>query len=393
MKKNVAAALVCLVAVEAMAAPKPKVTAPPKYDVAEIPRPGQENLGCAAGYQSFTYARRLNEYGQAVGHTDCHVATGDPTRPYLQRGFHAFAWSAATGSFTLARDGSYARDINESGLVIGQGGDFESIALWTLAGGEERIRDAMACTSLTLVLDSGVNDSGTYAFSSHRLDPGGSCQRRLVLRRANGDEVVGPTGFRGYAMNNGEVVVGSAQGSAAKWSAATGLVLLATDSSPGATSKLAWNLNAAGDAVGFATRFGDSCTGATDAYYWPAAGGSTRLPPLAGFASAQASGINDAGTAVGSSQSSDCLDEASARATLWSGGQAWDLNQLIPKNLGIHLFFASAINGRGQILVRGIRPSEGTVTCAVIEFDDSGQEYYTTQPCRTSYAFILTPRR
>ena len=372
----------------------------PQFIVEEIPPSAEESLRCDYSYYSITYARRMNDKGEAVGLTDCYVATGDSAAPYQRRGNRSFAWKASTGTFslppppTLGED-SYARDINEFGMVVGQSASFEGIVTWQLGwGGDEIIDDATCRTGA--MLESGINDAGAVAFSTYRYGIGGACQRSLVLRRLGGEEVAGPDGFRGYALNNDEIAVGVVAGAAAKWSPTRGLVVLSAQDVD--KQKTAWNLNQVGDVVGFVTTSATDASacafGTSDAMLWPASGGSIVLTKLSAYPLAQAYGINDSGSVVGySMDAAACSKSENWRATLWQVGQAWDLNELIPNSLNVRLTVASSINSTGQILARGIRLDEPAKPCPQFDSDPvtGAQVYNASYMCRTEYAYLLTP--
>lgn len=100
------------------------------------------------------------------------------------------------------------------------------------------------------------------------------------------------------------------------------------------------DINAAGHFVG---RYQEGCDGDFEAYQWTPERGVVTLPRPAGFAEAEAHGLNDRGQIVGLAE----LDSISeARAILWDDGEPVELGILPESNNSA----AYAINNAGQIV-------------------------------------------
>jgi hypothetical protein len=377
------------------------VVAGPKFTIAEIPSAAAPD--CDTSFQYNVYARRMNDQGQAVGHTWCYVATGNTTAPFLARGY-PFAWSAPTGSFALVippgETGSVlARDINGSGAIVGWRSDVPyGVLTWTFAGGFAELSDEASCRiplGFPLLLrESGINDAGSIAYTTYRYNAQGYCARTLVLRRATGEEVTGPVYMSGNALNNSEVAVGTAGSAAVKWSPALGTVVLSPYED--LKFKTAWNLNQRGDVVGYVEVYTPDYLSVVvrNAMLWPRNGGEVSLPKLRGYPSSFAYDINNDQSIVGFSEPVAGAADDLARATLWISGQVWDLNDLIPRNTGIRLIRASSINRAGQIVATGVRPNEAKKPCPRWDYDPQTGEpiYNATYTCQDEYSFILTPK-
>ena len=397
-----------LLAVPLVAYSAPPPVKAPKYVVTEIPRPPRDISGCEAGFQSVVYARRMNDQTQAAGYSLCYIATGDPAAPYLPRGSWGFAWTPTSGSFdlpalTVNPTDSLPREINESGFVVGwefsQAGSLLA-PLWTLGGGvSEAIDSAGNCNpNFSDTRADGISDDGTIAGLGFRVDASGSCRRTWILKRPSGEEITGPVGGRPSAINNSELLVGTSAGGAVKWSPALGTVMLLAGAPN--TSTFAWNVNNGGDVVGYTNTFDANftCVQSGDAYLWRADGTTTILQGMNDLPVNTAYGVNDRQQIVGFRQSPVCDSSGrplGVRAMLWQEGVAYDLNDLIPKKSGIELNYASSINNKGEILVRGVRLGEDPKPCPRFDFDPvTGEPIYNdTYMCRSEYSFLLRPKK
>lgn len=376
-----------------------------RYKVEEIPN-SNGDPNCNTALRTITSARRFNDRGFAVGSSECFVASGDPAFPYQDRGPRAFAWSRRAGSYDLpllagATTFALARDVNESnvavGLEFGASIGFRA-PLWPPDGGVTDALDPTACNfgSFGFARAEAINDFGSVAGNVRRFDESGTCSTLLALRRASGEEFLGPGG-RPAAINKHEIVVGSGGVDPVKWSPAGGVVPLATlDGNVQFGS--ATDINDRNEVAGYIEHLNPDtqCSISTVAMVWDADGIRHDLPGLAGAPYAYTSGINKRGDVVGNAEFVDvCAGNfvPTSRAVVWQRGRIHDLNDLIPRRLGITLFSASDINSRGQILARGYRPAEPLKACPYLEFDpNTGEQVYNdTLRCPNTYAFLLTP--
>ena len=138
----------------------------------------------------------------------------------------------------------------------------------------------------SLTRADGINDRGSIAISGFRIDADGVCRIGWVLKRATGEEVIAPvSGGSVFSINIHDVIVGSSQSNAVKWSPAIGPVVLSLGSStpPFAVAR-AWSINDRNQAVGYTDRFNDdfSCLLGSDAKFWAADGTERPLPGLPG---------------------------------------------------------------------------------------------------------------
>jgi uncharacterized membrane protein len=379
-----------------------------EYSVVEIVLPADPD--CLAGFWHITTARRMNERGEAVGDDTCVIATGDETAPAVIGGSDAFRWHRALGATMLSalspdsRD-TYGRDINESGTAIGWENriDFTFVApVWPRAGGVSMAIAPEACDSFgAFSVGDGINDRGDLVVVDDKVDASGVCQLGVwILKLASGEEFVGPDNGISRQLNNNRVAVGQSRNRAMRWSPATGEVVLYEDPTL-QSGAIAWSINDSNEVVGTITHFDQACISGQNAAFWAADGQQTLLDPLSGDTHTWAYAINNRSKAVGYSFRSppSCveLDTSQARAVIWEGTRAVDLNSLVPKRFAreFRLSIGAAINDRGQIVARGVRRGEPKAPCPRIDFDfQTGQSFYNASiTCQNEYSFLLTPKR
>ena len=137
----------------------------------------------------------------------------------------------------------------------------------------------------------------------------------------------------------------------------------ATDTlgSLGGDGSLAFGINDAGQAVG------DSPTRGNHAEHAFRTAPNAKIDPATddlgtlGGTYSVATGINDAGQVVGDSVTHGDYHpthgyNSATEAFLYTGGHMYDLNSLIPRDSGVHLYEANAINDHGQIAATGAPP-------------------------------------
>jgi uncharacterized membrane protein len=374
-----------------------------RYEVMEIVAP--PNPKCEPGFVSFTFNRRMNESGQVVGYQECWQATDNPETPFLRNSGVGYVWSAGAGAQPLPAVGSdalgtFARAINESGTVVGWEIPAATIRalLWQPStGGLSYAIEPDACSSFQFANAEDINDSGSVAGRATRATPEG-CSQRWVLKRSNGEEVLGPSGAVS-AINNDEVMAGSRGPSAIKWSPTLGEVVLGPGGQPGVTNAHAWNLNHRGQAVGHLRYLdGSGCLAPQDAVLWERDGTQRVLPALPGHTYGTALGINERSLVVGRAEEYMCtggFKPEHSRAAIWHKNRVTDLNTLLRRRDAqrIQLTSASSITDCGQIAVFGFYRDEPLQKCPDFVFDETTGEdrYDASLTCRTIRAFLLTP--
>jgi len=394
------------VAIATAGEPKPDDDEHVEYSATEITSP--PDPACLAGFWHSTVARRLNDRGEVVGDTVCEIAIGDAASPVLPSFSHGFRWNRAAGATTLpslATDLTdvFARDINESGTTIGWelAADGSAAApKWPRAGGVNPAFEPPGCGILGLfALGEGINDRGAVLGRVGLPSTTGGCRVVWMLKLASGEEFVGPAGTP-RQLNNQGVGVGASANRAIRWSPAIGEVVLYED--PAAEKvALAWAINDRNEAVGQINQFDPQlgCLRSQTAAFWASNTRQTTLGRLRGDTHAAAYGISSRSQIVGQSyRPPSCpeYDPAQAHAVIWKGTRAVDLNSLVPKRFAreFHLEIGSAINDRGQIVVRGQRRGEPPAPCPALEFDPvTGENVYNpSATCQNLYSFLLTPK-
>ncbi len=274
------------------------------------------DFGTLGGPNSSIYYGGVNERGQAVGLSEtstlaedgedfCGFGTGRQCLPFFWQN------GVLTALSTLGGRNGVATVINNRGQVVG-------------------------------AAQNTTTDSTCSSFQSVRpvlWDAGGLVE----LDTFPGDE-------DGIALSINDN--GQAAGASGCWSVAFG---------PGLNHALLWHngtvtylpslggemnsvplaINNQGQAVGVSDLAGDT---AAHAVLWQG-GVANDLGALPGDSYSEADGINEDGQVVGGS-----CGETTCSAYLWANGKMTDLNSLIPADSSLFLYFAHAINSRGEIV-------------------------------------------
>jgi probable HAF family extracellular repeat protein len=256
------------------------------------PSSGLQDLGSLNGRASEGFA--LNNLGQVTGFSDVPSA------------FHAFL----SGDGGLVDLGTPGGDFSV-GYAVNDQGD--------VAGAATVVPGSGAPFRPSLYVGGAMQDLGTFGGNSGEA----------------------------HGINSADHVVGWAQTAsgishAFLFSLDVGLLDLGT--LPGGSDSIALAVNESDQITGSSTVGGDA-----RAFLYTANAGFQDLGTLPGDGFSIGYGINDLGQAVGISG----VRMQHSRAVLFSDGQVFDLNDLIPPDSGVTLQRALSINDQGQIVVEG----------------------------------------
>jgi probable HAF family extracellular repeat protein len=266
-----------------------------------------EPLAGPNGEPFSSFAVATNDAGWVVGGYQTSAGPG-----------HAAVWRPGEAVQDLgvldAGGGSAAYGVNASGVVVGTSETTSGgrAFRWTAAGGMQALP---SCPSATYAAAYDVNTSGV-AVGSCTTGPGAG----VAALWSPGAQVqvlptiVGALTTVARAVNDAGLVVGSVQDAGGERPAVWRLngagayeikLLVLPAGSSGATSGIAFSVNADGAIVGFKGSL---------ALYWSGPDAEPRvLAPLQGGENARAISINDAGVIVGDSRPSPAID----RAVIW----------------------------------------------------------------------------
>ncbi|HEX6188705.1 MAG TPA: hypothetical protein VFZ40_11535, partial [Pyrinomonadaceae bacterium] len=306
-----------------------------------------------------TYSRALgiNNCGQIVGESS--LTGTDPTHPFLWRDANGNLVSDA-GEMkdlgTLGGTRGLASDINASGLVVGTS---------TIANGDEHafrwfdqdgdgtpdpgeMIDLGVLPNHSTHLAFGVNDNGQIVGSAEDS----SLETSAFIWNANTglEKLATLDGIKpshGYAINNSSHIAGYADSldHAIVFNGTTNIDL----GTFGGARSIAYDINAAGHAVGFAHVDNSSVDPPSHAFKWTGTLPLQDLGVLTGGVRSQANSINSSGTVVGYSEVT-----GGARHAFVHDGAMYDLNTLTTLPAGwASLDEAHGINDGGQIVGHG----------------------------------------
>ena len=315
---------------------------------------------CRAGGESLAYG--INDSGQVVG-------TSTDSGQDQDYNYYAFIYDSANGGMRQipGTNGSYAKDINNSGQVTGRyyveghGGPAHAFLydpttnttkdLGTLGGEISQPEDINASgqvvggaylppepdgyqTSHAFIYD---DNSGMQDLFS---DPQRKYSHAMAINDSGtvvGDSVCTNTSSNPQCPPNEHSFLYKEDGS---------IQVLPT--LPGGSQISAWDVNNSGQVVGwsqtvFTTEEGETVCCAQHAFLYDEANGMQDLGTLPGRQSSEAVAINDSGDVVG----------MSSKPFLYKDGTMFDLNTLIPADSGWRIEQADDINNNGQIVGYG----------------------------------------
>lgn len=274
-------------------------------------------------------ASAINDDGMVVGYCT------NPNGGLLK----SFVWTP-TGGMVELEDQTYARDVNNSGMIVGENKDGDSL-YWTDSTASAQTITAAGTNG---GIAEGVNDDGNvvgrtgYTVANPRVG--------YIWNATDGITLI-PDTQEANAVNSSGEVVGNQQ---FRWTASGGLVEIGTEAD---TWGMVEDINDAGTAVG---HLGD-----TGGFMQTSDGTITALGALSGYNNSYAQAINETGQIVGD------LDYGST-AFLYEAGTMTALGDLLdPGSEWDALKYANDINENGWIVGSGTLNGEAAAFVMVPE--------------------------
>lgn len=267
--------------------------------------------------------------------------------------------------------------ISRNGLVVSKQGNPYKATMAPRANNCQSVHPtSLVPATYTASLGRGVNGAGKIVLTVGVYDTPNDQwnQSRVYLRSADGSSYVNiyplPTDsvIDALGMNEGETIVGLYNPTtnpsdrqaerAFRWTASGGLMNLGT--LPGGSRSRAFDVNAPGRAVGWAT----NSSGAIRPVTWSASGVIYELPILSGDTSGAARDVDDCGVIVGESTGASGTRGVRWRVNESNGEIASvvlsDLNAEFHSGSGLVLARAVEINSQGWIVGIGYESSAPT---------------------------------
>src|SRR5690349_683303 len=203
---------------------------PPRYRAYEIPAPELTDPLCVPGYATTQFGTDLNNRRFLAGGAGCYHQDGVDSngRPFYQRHVFPYAWSPATGSYPLPRDGdgdalALGVDIYNNAYGYRTGASFDGVE-WPAGGGLQVVFGADPACGFGVSIALRASPRGETIGWAFRPVPEGFCNIRWVLRKPSGEELIGPVGGSPAAINSAGLVAGNIDNRAAKWNSRSGEV-------------------------------------------------------------------------------------------------------------------------------------------------------------------------
>jgi hypothetical protein len=325
------------------------------------------------------------------------LASGDAAAFVTVYGGPEYVSSTDVGYTVVLELGNLRTPVNNSGVAVGwagvhPGGSFPGnrAVQWGVSGGVELSHLGTSVGGTTATLARDVNDSGSAVGFAEKYEAGALVGKRAVRWDNFGASVTelgvlgtsasGSTSSEAFAVAENGTIVGIAEKydagvskgtRAVRWSGsgavATELDSLGTDST-GVTAALAYDLNASGVTVGWASKYVSGSYRGNVAVRWDGASTSaTELGHLGadfqGSTAAQALAINEGGVAVGLSTKFVAGSDKGTRAVRWDAitGAITELDNLGLDFSGETNTRALAINNNGVIAGYGSKHDAGVI--------------------------------
>ncbi len=322
-----------------------------RFSVRVEPRPAYKIIDLGAlPNRPVSFGAALNDVGAALADA-AQNASGQSRRAFVFQGLESGGSSVEVG--TLSGTTSHGAGLNNAGDVIGTSPDaIGSSHAFLRRGASGAIVDLGTLVGGTTTFGTALNDDGVAAgygtvaggFFRGFLFTNGPSLRQLNPLATHAESA------QAFGLNISNLIVGASydaagHGQATLWTAATTNAL---GFLPGGNHSVAYAINRFGLIAGVGNTA--SGTGLVQRAFLGSGGILTDLGTLPGGAASEARALNNFGQVVGTATVSNDL-----RAVLYSAGQLYDLNNVIPEEDQVvwRLASAEAINARGEIVGSG----------------------------------------
>ncbi len=298
-----------------------------------------------------SFGMALNDGGAALADA-AQNAAGQSRRAFVFQGLESGGSSVEVG--TLGGTTSAGTALNNAGDVVGTSPDGSGLNRAFLRRADNpAVLDLGTLVGGTTSFGTALNDEGIVA--GYGTIAGGKLRGFLftngpVLRQLN-PLSSHPDSAQAFGLNISNLVVGASfdaagRGQATLWA---GVTTNALGFLPGGNHSVAYAINRFGLIAGVANTV--SGTGLVQRAFLLNSAGLLDLGTLPGGVRSEARALNNFGQVVGSATVSN-----ESRAILYSAGQMYDLNDVVPEEdqLAWRLNRAEGINARGEIVGSGL---------------------------------------